>query len=80
MVRHDELRKTEALIAGLQVVPVFYEDARRAAEMMRDRGPGYADGHIAAAALRMGSPVMTYNQRDVSRTGVTLVTPPNNPR
>ena len=77
MVRQDELRKTEALIGGLQVIPVLYEDARRAADMMRDRGPGYVDCHIAAAALRMESPVMTYNQRDFSRTGVTLVTPPD---
>ncbi len=71
------MRKTEALIGGLQVIPVLYEDARRARDMMRDRGPGYVDCHIAAAALRMESPVMTYNQRDFSRTGVTLVTPPD---
>ena len=53
-VRQDELRKTEALIAGLQVVPVLYEDAQRAADMMRNRGPGYVDCHIAAA----GPPVL----------------------
>ena len=61
MVRQKELRKTEVLIGGLQV-PEFYQNARRSADMMRDRGPGYVDCHIAAAALRMESPEMTDNQ------------------
>ena len=50
------------------MIQVLYEDARRAADMMRDRGPGYVDCHIAAAALRTESLVMAYNQRDFSRT------------
>lgn len=75
MVRQDELRRTEALIAGLHVVPVPHQDARRAADLMWDRGPGFVDCHIAAAALRMEATVMTYNQGDFTRTGVAMVAP-----
>ena len=73
MVRQEELRKTETLIAGVQVVPVLYEDARKAADLMRDRGPGFVDCHIAATALRLNAAVMTYNHRDFGRTGVNLL-------
>ena len=73
MVRQEELRKTETLIAGVQVAPVLYEDARKAADLMRDRGPGFVDCHIAATALRLEAAVMTYNQRDFGRTGVNLL-------
>ena len=40
MVRRAELRKTETLLDALHVVPVLYEDARRAADLMREHGPG----------------------------------------
>ncbi len=53
MVRQDEIRKTDALIAGLDVVPVYEDDARKAADLMRARGPGYVDCHIAAQAFRL---------------------------
>lgn len=75
LVRTEELRKTEALVAGLDVMAVTYPDARRAADLMRDRGPGFVDCHIAATALRLDAPVMTYNRRDFARTGVRLVDP-----
>ena len=39
MVRQEELHKTEKLMAGVQVVPVVYEDARKAADLMRAHGP-----------------------------------------
>ena len=73
MVRQEELHKTEKLMAGVQVVPVVYEDARRAADLMRAHGPGFVDCHIAATALRLEAAVMTYNQRDFGRTGVNLL-------
>lgn len=73
MVRSHELRKTEALLAGLEVIPVTDQDARGAAQLMRARGPGFVDCHIAAAALRIGAAVLTYNRQDFERTGVSLV-------
>lgn len=76
MVRREELRKTETLLDVLQVVPVLYEDARRAADLMRKHGPGFVDCHIAAAALRLDAQMMTYNRRDFERTGVLLVAAP----
>ncbi len=79
MAREDEMHKTNALIAGFDVVPVGEVDARKAADFMRHRGPGYVDCHIAAQALRLGAPVMTYNRKDFLRTDAVLVDPPTVP-
>lgn len=77
MVRQDEIRKTDALIAGLDVVPGNEKATRKAAALMRDRGPGYVDCHIAAQALRLQAPIMTYNRQDFLQTGAPLMDPPN---
>ncbi|MCY0877991.1 MAG: PIN domain-containing protein [Firmicutes bacterium] len=53
MVREDELPKTEALLDSLQIAPGTAEDARHAAHLLRHRGPGFVDCHIAATALRL---------------------------
>lgn len=45
-------------------------EARWAAALARDCGPGWVDCHIAAAALLRHVPLVTYNHRDVPRTGV----------
>lgn len=70
MVRQDEIRKTDALIAGLEVVPVNEKATRKAAALMPDRGPGYVDCHIAAQAFRLQAPIMTYNRQDFLQTGL----------
>lgn len=54
-------------------MPVTYEDAILTADIMRHRGPGLVDSHIAAAAIRLQAHVVTYNQRDFERTPATLV-------
>ena len=63
----------------LDTIPVTYEDAVRAAEMMRNRGPGLVDCHIAAAAIRLGATVITYNRKDFARTEAVLADPPSLP-
>jgi predicted nucleic acid-binding protein len=74
--RTAELPTTRALLNAFDMIPVTCEDAVKAAEIMRDRGPGLVDSLIAAAALRLGNPVVTYNQRDYARTGVSCLVPP----
>ena len=62
----------EGLLDSLVVLPVGAAEARLAAGLARDRGPGLADCHIAAAALLRRVPLVTYNHRDYRRTGVRL--------
>lgn len=78
-VREAELSKTRAVLDAFDPVPVTYEDAVQAAAIMRDRGPGLVDSHIAAAALRLGAAVVTYNRQDFSRTGAVLADSPEAP-
>ena len=48
--------------------------------IMRQRGPGLVDAHIAAAAVRLQAQTVTYNRRDFERTPATLVpVPSSNP-
>ncbi len=72
LVKEQELAKTERLLTSMVVLPVRLVEARLAASLMRDRGPGYVDCHIAATALLAGIPVVTYNRRDFERTGATV--------
>ena len=72
LVKEQELAKTEQLLSTMAVLPVGLEEARLAAALMRDRGPGYVDCHIAATALVAGLPVVTYNRQDFERTGATV--------
>lgn len=70
--REHELRGTWELLDSLLVLPIGAAEARLAAELARDRGPGLVDCHIAAAALLRRVPLVTYNHRDYRRTGVRL--------
>lgn len=78
-VREAELSETRAVLDAFDPVPVTYEDAVQAASMMRNRGPGLVDCHIAAAAIRIGAAVVTYNREDFSRTGAKLADFPEAP-
>lgn len=80
LIRADELPRARRFFDAVDTIPVTYEDAVHAAEMMRNRGPGLVDCHIAAAAIRLGAPVITYNRKDFLRTQVILVDPPTPPR
>lgn len=72
-VKQEELSRTHALLEALDSVPVTYADAVQAADIMRQRGPGLVDAHIAAAAIRLHAQIVTYNRRDFERTPATLV-------
>lgn len=71
-MKQHELSKTEKLLNSLIPLPIGLEEAKLAALLMRDRGPGYVDCHIAATALLRQLPIVTYNHKDYARTGVTL--------
>jgi predicted nucleic acid-binding protein len=78
--KQQELSRTHGVLQALDIVPVTYEDAILAADMMRQRGPGLVDSDIAAAAIRLQAHVVTYNRRDFERTPATLVPiPPSTP-
>lgn len=47
--------------------------AIRAADILRQRGPGLVDSHVAAAAIRLQARVVTYNRRDFERTPTNRV-------
>ncbi len=70
--RQEELAATHGLLEPLVVLPVGAAEARLAAALARDRGPGLVECHIAAAALLRDVPLVTYNHRDFRRTGVLL--------
>ena len=70
--RQHELVPTEVLLDSLIVLPVSRTEAKLAAALMRNRGPGFVDCHIAATALVQQIPLVTYNRKDFERTGVTL--------
>lgn len=70
--REHELPKTERLLDSLVVLPVGVAEAKLAALLMRNRGPGYVDCHIAATGMLRQIPVVTYNRKDYERTGVKL--------
>jgi predicted nucleic acid-binding protein len=72
LVRGQEVLRTQRLLDALVAVPVDRSTAVLAATIMRRDGPGYVDCHIAATALLLGVPVVTYNRRDYERTGVVL--------
>ena len=72
LARAAEMPRTERLLDSLCAVPVDRATAKLAAALMRDHGPGYVDCHIAAAAILLNVPVVTYNRRDYARTGVAL--------
>jgi len=72
LAREDEIPRTERLLNTLIDLPVSKEIAILAALLMRDRGPGYVDSHIAATALLWEIPLVTYNRKDFERTGVRL--------
>lgn len=40
VAKEQELSRTHGVLQALDIVPVTYEDAIRAADMMRQRGPG----------------------------------------
>ncbi len=65
----------EGLLDSLVVLPVGAAEARLAAELARDRGPGLVDCHIAAAALLRRVPLVTHNHRDYRRTASAYLTP-----
>ncbi len=79
LIRDYELPRAQRFFETLDTIPVTYEDAVRAAEMMRNRGPGLVDCHIAAAAIRLGATVITYNRKDFARTEAVLADPPSLP-
>lgn len=79
LIRDYELPRARRFFESLDSIPVTFEDVVRAAEMMRNRGPGLVDCHIAAAAIRLGATVITYNRKDFARTGAALVDPPSMP-
>lgn len=70
--RQEELAATHGLLESLVVVPIGAAEARLAAALARDRGPGLVDCHIAAAAMLRDVPLVTYNHRDFRPTGVLL--------
>lgn len=72
-MKQEELARTRALLEALDSVPVTYDDAVQPADIMRQRGPGLVDAHIAAAAIRLHAQIVTYNRRDFERTPATLV-------
>lgn len=61
LLRQPELVKTRRLLDTLVPLPVLYEDAVLAAELLRHRGPGFVDCHIAATAIRRNLHLVTYN-------------------
>ena len=79
LIRDHELPRARRFFETVDVVPVTYEDAIKAAELMRNRGPGLVDCHIAAAAMRLHAIIVTYNRQDFRRTGVPLADPPSEP-
>lgn len=72
MVKDQDLARTEQLLASLMPMPVGASEAKLAAILMRNHGPGYVDCHIAATALLRQVPLVTYNRKDYVRTAVSL--------
>lgn len=70
--REHELPKTERLLDSLVVLPISVSEAKLAGLLMRKRGPGYVDCHIAATALINHLTLVTYNRRDFERLEVSL--------
>lgn len=54
LIRDYELPRARRFFESMDRIPVRFEDAVRAAEMMGNRGPDLVDSHIAAAAIRRG--------------------------
>lgn len=63
-VKEQELARTEKLLDSLLAIPVGAQEAKLAGLLMRDRGPGYVDCHIAATAILRQIPLVTYNHKD----------------
>lgn len=72
MVRDQDQARTEKLLASLMAIPVGVAEANVAAILMRSRGPGYVDCHIAATAMLRQVTLVTYNRKDYERTGAKL--------
>jgi predicted nucleic acid-binding protein len=73
MVRSQDQVRTEKLLTSLVALPVGVAEAKVAAILMRNRGPGYVDSHIAATAMLRQLPLVTYNRKDFERTGAKLL-------
>lgn len=71
-VRDHEIDRVEGLLDSLIVLPVDLATAKLAAILIRQRGPGYVDCHIAATSILLGVPLVTYNLKDYIRTGAVL--------
>lgn len=71
-VRTHEAARVEDLLDSLIVAPIDSKVARLAASIIRQRGPGYVDCHIAATSILLGVPLVTYNRKDYIRTGAVL--------
>ncbi|MCL5045339.1 MAG: PIN domain-containing protein [Actinobacteria bacterium] len=70
--KEDEVQRTEHLLNRLIVLPVGAAEAKLVASLMRQRGPGYVDCHVAATAILAELTLVTYNLKDFRRTGATL--------
>lgn len=70
--KETEIPKTERLIDSLIVMPIGISEAKMAGLLMRNRGPGFVDCHIAATAMLGQIMLVTYNRKDYERTGVKL--------
>lgn len=71
-VRDHEMDRVAGLLDSLIVLPVDFTAAKLAASLIRQRGPGYVDCHIAATSILLGVPLVTYNRKDYIRTGAVL--------
>lgn len=70
--KEHEIPRTERLLDSLVTLPIGVSEAKMAGLLMRNRGPGYVDCHIAASALLAQIMLVTYNRKDYERTGVKL--------
>ena len=70
--KEDELPRTERFLNRLVVLPVGAVEAKLAASLMRQGGPGYVDCHVAATAVLADLTLVTYNLKDFRRTGANL--------
>jgi predicted nucleic acid-binding protein len=70
--KEHEIPTTERLLDSLIILPIGVSEAKMAGILMRNRGPGYVDCHIAATALLGQIMLVTYNHKDYERTGVKL--------